>query len=277
MLNRDRTGLIVFDEFRRDASLPKFRDTRKKLDLARRYVDMISVSEGEYEGELALSSSERPAPRPSFWGRVRSWFSRRPEPRPTMTVEEFFSDVKNTASELEVVQERARGYERALRAAREAGQVAFAEQLQDGLQAFRAEAQLVAAGLPLFIEEAKVVEFAAKSPRGIRLDWIRNFTRQIPDDVLARKRRLDELEVFDNYAVMHYDPDGKSVADTKAEAAARKDPILFGLMRGRRVLYFVGDWVDEYCDLTLDQFADAMGRESVASLESLPDPYRDPA
>jgi len=43
----------------------------------------------------------------------------------------------------------------------------------------------------------------------------------------------------------------------------RKDPILFGVINGRRQLYYVGDWTDEFCDLTLDQIVDTLGREVV--------------
>jgi len=32
----------------------------------------------------------------------------------------------------------------------------------------------------------------------------------------------------------------------------RKDPILFGVIAGSNKLYFIGDWIDEYCDLRFD-------------------------
>jgi hypothetical protein len=55
-------------------------------------------------------------------------------------------------------------------------------------------------------------------------------------------------------------------ADTKEEIARKKDPILFGLIEDRRRLYFVGDWEDEYCNLTLDKIADAVS----GSIQTLP-------
>ena len=97
-----------------------------------------------------------------------------------------------------------------------------------------------------------------KSPRGLRLDWIKNFTRVVPPEVLTAKVECDERGIFDNYVVLHYDPSGKSWADTQAERAAKADPILFGVVEGRRLLYVVGEWIDEYCDLSLDQIADVI-------------------
>lgn len=181
-----------------------------------------------------------------------------PRPPPEITVAEFFSSIKDSQDDLEVVDGRARGYEAALERARRTGQVALAEQLEAGIEAVRAETQLHAMGLDRVLTEETLVSFVKKSPRGLRLDWVRNFTRHIPDDVLTTKTECDERRIFDNYVVLHYDPDAKSWAETQQEAAARRDPILFGVIEGRRVLYFVGEWTDEFCDLSLDQIADVL-------------------
>jgi hypothetical protein len=39
----------------------------------------------------------------------------------------------------------------------------------------------------------------------------------------------------------------------KVEEEKKKDPILFGVIQNSRKLYFIGDWTDEFCDLTLDK------------------------
>ncbi len=51
-----------------------------------------------------------------------------------------------------------------------------------------------------------------------------------------------------------------------AGVLASAAPILFGVIKGRRRLYFVGDWVDEFCDLTFDQIADALGKDNIGSV-----------
>jgi hypothetical protein len=89
----------------------------------------------------------------------------------------------------------------------------------------------------------------------------------IPPDIIDRKLEMDGLGIFDNYVVLHYDPDKKSWAETQAEIAARRDPILFGLMSGSRNLYFVGDWIDEKCDLTLEQIVDQLGPSVVKEVQ----------
>lgn len=185
---------------------------------------------------------------------------------PVMSVENFFRSVKDGVEQLKIVAERASGYADAIKKAHAAGQVALEEQLSKGLVAVRAETQLAAMGLGKYVTEETVVAFAKKASKAVRLDWIANFTRFIPDDLLDKKREADERLIFDNYVVMHYDPKGKSWSETEAEKERRKDPILFGVIDGRRQLYYVGDWTDEFCDLTLDQIADTLGREVVKTV-----------
>lgn len=212
--------------------------------------------------------------RPPWWRRLWCWGVAVLEPSPTalppprLSVVEFFIALKNSAEELTVVGTREEDFVRAIAYAKSNGQVALAEQLRTRVSIARSEAQLCALGLRRVVTEEHVVTFAKQSPRGIRLDWLQNFTRVVPSDVAATKRRADERAIFDNYLVLHYDPknnaNAKTIATVKAEAAARRDPILFGVVSGSRRLYVVGDWIDEHCDLTLDALAKVLGAESFA-------------
>jgi hypothetical protein len=212
-------------------------------------------------------------PRMPWWKRLfHKWGQPKspPEPIPSMSIEEFFQDVKNSHVELSMVKERAQGYEDALKKALSTGQQALFEELSKTVEGVRAEAQLFAMGHTKYIEEATLVDFVKKSPNGLRLDWVANFTRLIPDVLAKLKLEMDERDIFDNYAVLHYDPNKKSYAQTQAEIAAERakkaDPILFGVLQGRRRLYYVGDWIDEFCDLTLDQIADTLGKKVILEL-----------
>lgn len=183
-----------------------------------------------------------------------------------MPIEQFFKSVKNGVEELELVEHRMQGYLAAIVQAKANGQTALAEQLEAGVEGVRTETQLVAMKKVKFIEEAQLVEFVKKTKKGLRLDWVSNFTRVIPETVVKAKREADERHVFDNYVVLHFDPKKKAWAETAAEKKRRKDPILFGVIKGRRRLYFVADWVDEFCDLTFDQVADVLGKENVGTV-----------
>jgi len=194
-----------------------------------------------------------------LWVWFLSLFIRKP-----ISIAEFFSEINNSKKELQVIEERAAGYAAAINKAKANKQSALVEQLLAGLRAYKKETQLVAIGMTTFVLEQDVVLFTKRSKRGLRLDWIKHFTRQIPDEVLEEKEKADKLSIFDNYVVLHFDPEDKGNAKTEAE---RKDPILFGVIEGKRRLYFVDDWVDEYCDLTLDQIADELGSKAVKELQ----------
>jgi len=282
--------LRIFENFVDDRSLPKFKAKLKKgtkimsgvvmakgLGTGDELVDDESMTEENFidVSEFSIKSSDSegvslviPASLPGsrWWNSLCFWRRSRMASSVEMSVEEFFHSVKDSVEELRVVDSRARGYEATIAKAAKAGQVAFVEHLQQNLAAVRSESQLAAIGLSKYIEEEVLVSFARKSTRALRLDWIRNFVRPIPEDLLGKKLDLDERLVFDNYVVLHYDPSGTGHAGTEEERAKKRDPILFGVLRGRRRLYHVGDWQDEFCDLTLDQIADAMGRESIQVL-----------
>ena len=285
--------LNIFESFRVDRQLPKFQRAKSaksgpqvkgngKQGSAKEF-------EGDFEGDNESDGEEgsffvnqgapnvtfsirddsllvgraRVAPKPSRWKFWR-WGAK---PKPSvieLPVAEFFRSVKNSTAQLVIVDERAAGYKAAMLNAVKMGQTALKEQLQKGLVAARAEAQLVAMGFGKYIEEASVVAFAKKSSKAVRLDWIANFVRMIPESLQAVKRDADERFIFDNYVVMHHDPTGKSWAETEAERKSReRDPILFGVIEGRRRLYYLGDWTDDFCDLTLDQVADSLGKDSI--------------
>ena len=91
------------------------------------------------------------------------------------------------------------------------------------------------------------------------MEYLKNFNRPIPQNIIDKINKINNLEVFDNYVVLYYDPDGKFSKETAEEEAKRKDPIIFGLIAGSKKLYYVGDWIDEYCDLTLEKFVETLG------------------
>lgn len=132
------------------------------------------------------------------------------------------------------------------------------------------EAIMFSIDLTTYLTEEQVVEFVKKTEKGLRMDWIKNFTRHIPDDVLETKKKADEHHIFDNYCVLHYEPEGKGAELIKKEKERRKDPILFGLLKGSDKLYFVGDWIDEYCDLTLDKIVETIGEAKEITEEYIP-------
>lgn len=290
MITPDGLKLELLERFETDHSLPKFKPHSKDSQKSSvRWAsdeeddgpeEMASNMFGASQGSLWITNSSvitnsktLPTKPLSLWARVVDLFSpleRIPAPalppEPTLTIEEFFRNVKLSTEELTLVNERLAGYQKALTDAKRNGQTALFEKLGRDVSAVKAETQLHAIGLAKYLTEETLVDFVKKCPKGLKLSWVKNYMRVIPDEVSLTKQKCDSLGLFDNYAVLHYDPSNKAWAETHAEKERRKDPILFGLMAGRRRLYFVGDWVDELCDLTLEQIADLLGKDAVQEI-----------
>lgn len=173
---------------------------------------------------------------------------------------QFFSMVKASSKEsVATYRDRISDYLKQIHNAVTVGQTSLVEELLRGLVTNKYESVLFAEGLYYVVNEEQMVNFVSKCERGIKLDYVKNFTRPMPQDVVDKIAKINQLEVFDNYVVLYYDPDGKVYKETAREEAKRKDPIIFGVIAGSNKLYYVADWVDEYCDLTLEAFVDAIG------------------
>lgn len=149
--------------------------------------------------------------------------------------------------------------EQAVIEAEKNGQIAFSEELMKKMLVLCREAEMWAVGRKIFLNREHFEQFKNKTARPVSLTALANYARPIPERVLAEKAKCDEAKLFDGYAVMHYD-DGKTVKETEKQKQERreKDPILFGIVQYSPRLYFVADWEDEYCDLTLDDLIDRL-------------------
>lgn len=135
------------------------------------------------------------------------------------------------------------------------GQTALVEELKKKHNALVCELTLVKNGYLEYVSEEKMIEFFLKCKKGVRIDFIRNYTGLIPFPVAEKKDKMDQLMVFDNYCIVHYDPNLEvfRVADLDRAIIQKRDPILFGMIGGSRRLYYVADWITDTDSLTLEQ------------------------
>lgn len=181
-------------------------------------------------------------------------------------VAKFFSNVKLASDEsVDKYKNRLNEYISCIGYTEKTGQVALKEKLFQNLVINKYESILYANGYNKLITEAQLVKFAKNCPKALSLDYISNYTRAIPLDVIKKKIDADNMEVFDNYVILHYDPDGNgadmTLEEKKKEVDKAKDPILFGVISGSKKLYYICDLVDEMCDLTWDTVVDTLGGE----------------
>jgi hypothetical protein len=249
--------------------------TRMIVEKKLKYVMAGYGSFGTTVGSLTMNSNyvsyevktnngdEKNIEKKSWLKRVFNLFGKKEkkeEEIPPMDALKFFSLVKASSKESAAVyKDRVSKYLTALHNATNIGQTALQEELIRGLITNRYESVLFAEGYYYAITEEQMVNFVTQCERGIKLSYLKNFNRPIPQSIIDKVTKLNNLEVFDNYVVLYYDPDGMIYKETAQEQAKRRDPIIFGVIAGSRKLYYVDDWVDEFCDLTLEAFVDSLG------------------
>lgn len=215
-----------------------------------------------YNAQLQMAMEK--SAKNNIFNKIKSLFKKKEpeikEDEKYMDALQFFSMVKASSKEsVATYRDRISDYLKQIHNAVTVGQTSLVEDLLRGLVTNKYESVLFAEGLYYIVNEEQMVNFVSKCEKGIKLDYVKNFTRPMPQDVVDKIAKINQLEVFDNYVVLYYDPDGKIYKETAREEAKRKDPIIFGVIAGSNKLYYVADWVDEYCDLTLEAFVDAIG------------------
>ncbi len=284
--------LDIFENFREDHNLPKFKTPGpEKTQYA-----VITSSSGSIlsgtstnmffsndTGSFVNSSgfviigqntvSEEPPQKKKRFAWLRNLFTKK-----KTNVIKVFAQIFENLDQIKEFDKREDYINASLRIAEQNGQTALVEKIKHIKLIHSLESQLIALGFIKVITEEQLVKFAYDCEHGLRLDWIKNFTRNIPADVIEKKNRADRLKLFENYVILHYDPENKSNQLTREEIEKKKDPILFGVFKDSRKLYYIGDWVDEYCNLTFDDLVAKIGEENLKLKqvdENLPQPVKE--
>ena len=188
------------------------------------------------------------------------------------TIQQFFQYVGFRAISLSNLRykRKVKALEKLLEQCKTTGQVSFEDLTVTELARLKLEYVLCAKGFKTCVEEKYLVEgvkhLSEKDQELIELEWIRDFNRIVPQKIIKRKDKADKLKIFDNYVVLHVRPSwyGDEIERvSKDEADRRKDPILFGVMDCSRRLYYIGDWIDQQCHLTMAELLDKFGEGAI--------------
>lgn len=137
------------------------------------------------------------------------------------------------------------------------GQTAGMKKLLFHLECIEKEREIVKIGIDTFVYRDDIEFYISEVASDVvKIIDIESYEREIPDEIVEIIGRVKDK--FDQLYIVFTDYTGKVERKVEAERR-RKDPILFGTFldeKTRSVIdrfYYLGDWVDEYCDLTLDK------------------------
>ena len=178
-----------------------------------------------------------------------------------MTPSEYFSyikDKKNEITDKELIQI----YENILHMTERykiTGQKKPLEKLAYLARVLEKEIPVVQAGYTKFVYRWDIEEYIESvKDQCIFIIEVENYEREFPDDVIDKI--IEAKKVFGDNLFVVYTDYTKKTAKKVAKERREKDPILFGAIMDNDVcfdrLYYICDWVDDYCDLTLDRLAE---------------------
>lgn len=137
------------------------------------------------------------------------------------------------------------------------------------------ERKIINEGVEYFVYRDDVFEYIEDvSKKVVKITELKNYMRDIPTDVVEKYKSVEEY--FDEFYVLYTDFTGKEERKFEVKSRDDKDPILFGVFKEEidemnfinDRMYVIADWIDEYCDLTLEkmitEFKKVKGRKDVA-------------
>ena len=121
------------------------------------------------------------------------------------------------------------------------------------IETIKKEKQCLDLGITQYVDKTSIDKLIEKvASNDIAFIELSRYERVIPDDIA--EKAIAAKDIFDNMYVLFTDYIHQHENKHKVE----HDPILFGTFEKDHFIhdrfYFIGDWIDEYCDLTLEKF-----------------------
>ena len=144
------------------------------------------------------------------------------------------------------------------------GQTSAMKKIIFHLDCIEKEKEIVRIGINTFVYRDDIESYIDNVASDVvKIIDLEKYEREIPDEIVELINLVKDK--FDKMYIVFTDYTGK-VEHQVAKERREKDPILFGTFQDRENnivndrFYYIGDWVDEYCDLTLDKMMNQMDR-----------------
>lgn len=178
---------------------------------------------------------------------------------------EYFNGVKTKAEYLtdENIQKELEYLPAQIKDLEMVGQIGLANKLKKMIKNLVSERILLANGFNKYVHRKDITRYVELvKDKKVHVCELDKFPRLIPEAAKKLLMKAKELDVFSDFWVVYvdYSDDGDAILTEKEkkERAKNRDPIIFGTFDSPETgtldkLYFICDWIDEYCDLTLDK------------------------
>jgi len=175
----------------------------------------------------------------------------------------YFKFVKSKIKEthLPVINNRLLKVQGLLKNFDEMGQEAPFELLMVELFKLTKHAEAIGAGYSKVVEMSDLDKFRSlvnAEKRIVKYDDFTNFPRPVPKKNKSKILEAKKTNIFDSFKILYLDYSNETLKTTK-QKIIEKDPIVFGVFKEDPTKhFFITDWVDDVCDLTLLQLIDTL-------------------
>lgn len=183
----------------------------------------------------------------------------------TLTPSEYFETVKGKINE-ETAENVKRLFDVTMKQLKKftiTGQKSAAKELYVRCLYLEKELKLINLGITKYVKRTDIDDYIDNvADDCVCVIEMKNFDRTIPDEIIDTVSK--SMDIFDEFYVVFTDYTGETRSKV-AKEKRDKDPILFGniFIDGKvsPKMYFIGDWVDDYCDLTLDKMVSEIAKK----------------
>lgn len=194
-----------------------------------------------------------------------SWDNEKIQEAKTILANEYFNGVKTKAEYLqdEDIIKEMKYLPAQIEQLKQVGQNGLAEKLKKNIKYLFNERLLLKNGFDKYVHRKDVTRYVELvKDKKVHVCELDKFPRLIPDAPRALLLKAQSLNIFKDFWVVYVDYTGDSDSmltdEEKKQRAKNRDPIIFGTFESVETgtidkMYFICDWTDEYCDLTLDK------------------------
>jgi len=161
--------------------------------------------------------------------------------------------------------------------ANQIGQTTIVERLIFARKSIAREIEASLNGINRYVYKSAISKFIDNvlPANSVKIIELKRYHRIIPEKNMREIKRIQELNIFDDFCVVFTDLTNENVETPEEEAfkIRNRDPIVFGYHRKERTslrsdrFYLITDWEDEYCDLTFDRLVENMAKDQHGTVD----------
>lgn len=154
------------------------------------------------------------------------------------------------------------------------GQIDAAKKVKFLIDNVEKEKKLLELGINTFVYFKDISDYVENvKDKQLSIIELSRYEREVPDEIADVVAMCKENNLFDEYMVLFTDYNKEMSKKTRKEDR-EKDPILFGIFLNKDKdtacprFYYLGDWEDEHCDLTLERMLAKIGDDKAHKVEA---------